>query len=281
MQSSARAARARHRLSTVTAGDVAPLPEREPSLPEREPSLPKREPSGSEPPIDRSLPDPRGWRERWLPASWRGARVDPGRRGALALAAVAAVAAVLTALGVWRDRPVPQLVPALPLVAAAPAPTTPVVAQKPEQLVVSVAGAVVTPGLVTLKPGSRVADALAAAGGALPGTDLLTLNLAQPLSDGQQVVVGAGGPIAVGGPTAGSVPSGNPAAPGTPGAGLLDLNTATAAELDELPGVGPVMAKAIVDWRTQNGGFRSVEQLNDVSGVGDARFAQLKDLVRV
>jgi len=227
VQSSARAARARHRLSTVTAGDVAPLPEREPSLPEREPSLPKREPSGSEPPIDRSLPHPRGWRERWLPASWRGARVDPGRRGALALAAVAAVAAVLTALGVWRDRPVPQLVPALPLVAAAPAPTTPVVAQKPEQLVVSVAGAVVTPGLVTLKPGSRVADALAAAGGALPGTDLLTLNLAQPLSDGQQVVVGAAGPIAVGGPTAGSVPSGNPAAPGTPGAGLLDLNTAT------------------------------------------------------
>lgn len=234
-----------------------------------EPLLP-----GPEPEPD--LPRPRGWRERWLPTSWRGARADPGRRGALALAGVAAVAAVLAAVGVWRDRPVPQPVPALaPVVAAAPA-ASPTSTAPGGGLVVSVAGAVTTPGLVTLPAGARVADALAAAGGPLPGTDLLTLNLAQPLTDGEQVVVGAAGAAAA------------PAVPGTPGAStagstgrLVNLNTATEPELEELPGVGPVMAQAIIAFRTENGPFTSVDQLDDVSGVGAARMAQLVDLVTV
>lgn len=185
---------------------------------------------------------------------------------------------MLAAAGVWRDRPVPESVPALPPVAVAAQPSTAPTGGPAEsaEIVVSVAGTVVTPGLVTLPAGARVADALAAAGGALPGTDLLTLNLAQVLADGEQVLVGVpGAPVA--GPAAGSSGSGTPGAAGA----LVDLNTASAAELEELPGVGPVMGQAIVDWRTENGGFRSVDQLMDVSGVGDARFAQLKDLVRV
>lgn len=218
------------------------------------------------------LPRPRGWRERWLPSSWRGARTDPGRRGALTLAGVAAVAAVLAAVGVWRDRPVPQPVSALaPVVASAPAasPAGPVTTGK---LVVSVAGSVRTPGLVTLPAGARVADALAAAGGALPGADLLTLNLAQPLRDGQQVLVGVPGASPVGS----SSPSGAPAA-----GGLVNLNTATATELEGLPGVGPVLSQAIIDFRNENGAFTSVDQLDDVSGVGAARLAQLRDRTTV
>lgn len=228
----------------------------------------------------------RGWRERWWPASLRGARADPGRRGVLALAGVAAVAAVLAAVGVWQDRPVPETVPNLPAVVAA-APTG--AAEPPPdaatdtteaEIVVSVAGAVQEPGLVTLPAGARVADAVVAAGGALPGTDLLTLNLAQVLGDGEQVLVGVAGP-----PVSGGAAGGGPAAGGSaggPGAGgPVDLNTADAAQLEELPGVGPVMAGAILDFRAENEGFSTVEQLMEVSGIGDARFAQLKDLVSV
>lgn len=229
------------------------------------------EPALPEPPPESApgLPRPRGWRERWLPASWAGARADPGRRGALVLAGVAAAAAVLAAVGVWRDRPVPQPVPALaPVVAAAPAASS---SSAPTgELVVSVAGSVAAPGLVTLPAGARVADAVAAAGGSLPGTDLLTLNLAQPLSDGEQVLVG------VAGPPAAAAPAGGPAA-----GGLVNLNTAKEAELEELPGVGPVMAAAIIAHRTESGPFTSVDKLDDVSGVGAARFAQLVDLVTV
>ncbi|UZJ23790.1 helix-hairpin-helix domain-containing protein [Rhodococcus antarcticus] len=249
-------ARARHRLSAVTAD--GPMP-------------PEPEPADEAPPQPQHA-RPRGWRERWLPASWRGARADPGRRGALALAGVAAVAAVLAAVGVWRDRPVPQAVlPLAPVVVSAPtaSPTGPA---PTGELVVSVAGSVATPGLVTLRAGARVADALTAAGGALPGTDLLTLNLAQPLTDGEQVLVGVVGPPAV---------AVSPAPGASAAGGLVNLNTATQPELEELPGVGPVMAGAIIDFRTQNGPFTSVDQLDDVSGVGAARLAQLVDLVTV
>lgn len=244
-------------------------------MPRAEPAVvePAAEPVVVEPAVEPALPHPRGWRQRWLPASWRGARTDPRPRGAIALAGVAAAAAVLAAVGVWRDRPIPQPVPALPVVAV---PTTANSAPPPQQLVVSVAGAVVKPGLVTVPAEARVADALAAAGGALPGTDLLALNLAQRLTDGEQVLVGVGG-NPVSGAGAAAAPASGPGAPG----GAINLNKATVAELDALPGVGPVMAQAIVDWRTENGGFTDVAQLNDVSGIGDARYAQLKDLVRV
>jgi competence protein ComEA len=229
----------------------------------------------------------RRWAERWLPASWAGARWDPGRTGALALAAVAAVAAVVAAIGVWADRPVPEPVPALPLVAGAPAPPSlPGVlpaAPPPDAgpIVVSVSGRVHRPGLVRLAPGSRVGDAVDAAGGATPDADLTGLNLAARIADGEQVVVGVPTPVTPPGGGAGAAPAaGGGGAGGAPG-GRVDLNTATLEQLDQLPGVGPVTAQRILEWRNQNGRFGAVDQLQEVSGIGEARFATLRDLVTV
>jgi competence protein ComEA len=135
---------------------------------------------------------------------------------------------------------------------------------------VAVAGKVQSPGLVRLPAGSRVDDAVKAAGGpAEPGAVGL-LNLARVLVDGEQVLVGVE-------PPPGSIPAGGPtgAAPGGGRGGLLDLNAATAAELDALPGIGPVLAQRIVDWRTQNGRFASVDQLREVTGIGEAKYQDL------
>lgn len=140
------------------------------------------------------------------------------------------------------------------------------------EIVVDVGGKVREPGIQRLPAGSRVADALKAAGGVRPGTNTDTLNRARFLVDGEQVIVG--GPAApapapgVGGPV-----SGGPAAP-------VSLNTATVDQLDTLPGVGPVLAQHIVDYRTRHGGFRSVDELREVNGIGDRRFADLRNLVR-
>lgn len=141
-------------------------------------------------------------------------------------------------------------------------------------IVVDVTGKVRRPGIATLPPGSRVVDALEAAGGARPGTRLGSLNLARPLTDGEQVVVGV--PAVPGiAASAASVPSaGARGAPGGPGA-LVNLNTASVTELEVLPGVGPVTAQAIVDFRTENGGFTSVDELLEVSGIGDATLAEI------
>ncbi|MGE0296007.1 MAG: helix-hairpin-helix domain-containing protein [Pseudonocardia sp.] len=211
------------------------------------------------------------WVRRFAPAGAIAARVDPGRPGATALALVAAAAAVLAAAGVWLERPRAEPVDALPAVTTGAAAGE---AAPTGSIVVSVTGKVRTPGLVTLPDGARVADAVTAAGGALPGIDLTGVNLARRLADGEQVVVGVAPP---GGAGAG------PAAPGGPGpgAGLIDLNLATAAQLDTLPGVGPVTAERIVEWRTRNGPFRRVEQLREVDGIGERRFAQLRALVTV
>ncbi|MGZ8749623.1 MAG: SLBB domain-containing protein, partial [Pseudonocardia sp.] len=134
---------------------------------------------------------------RWLPASWREARIDPGRPGALAVVLVGIVAAVVAAVGVWREAPRAEPVAGLPALvttteAAAPASTAPAstVAAVPDELVVAVAGKVRQPGLVRVPPGSRVADAVEAAGGVLPGVDLAGVNLARKVSDGEQVAVG-------------------------------------------------------------------------------------------
>ncbi|WP_433782445.1 helix-hairpin-helix domain-containing protein [Actinomycetospora sp. CA-101289] len=233
----------------------------------------------------------RRWAQRWVPASWAGARWDPGRTGALALAAVAAVAAIVAAVGVWADRPVPEPVPALPLVAGAPAapslpgvqPVTPPADAGP--IVVSVSGRVHRPGLVRLAPGSRVGEAIDAAGGATPDADLTGLNLAARIADGEQVVVGVPTPVTPPGGGAGGGAGATPAAGGgraggAPG-GRVDLNTATLEQLDQLPGVGPVTAQRILEWRAQNGRFGTVDQLQEVSGIGEARFATLRDLVTV
>ena len=138
-------------------------------------------------------------------------------------------------------------------------------------LLVHVVGAVRRPGLYPLEEGSRVDDAIQAAGGPRRRAALELVNLAAPLTDGQQVVVPAR--VAPGGPPDPSVPQA--LAP----AGPVHLNTATLEELDTLPGVGPVTAQRIVDYREQHGPFSSVEELDAVSGIGPARLEQLRDLV--
>ncbi|WP_246170266.1 ComEA family DNA-binding protein [Pseudonocardia hierapolitana] len=228
---------------------------------------------------------------RLAPASWREARIDPGRPGATALALVAAVAAVVAAVGVWFERPRAEPVPDLPAVAvsaaetaasAAPAPaaatTAAAPAAPPAPLVVSVSGKVHRPGLVEVPEGARVADVLDAAGGALPGTDLSTLNLARRVADGEQVAVGVPpAPDAAANPAPGI---GSPAAGSAP-VGKVDLNAATVEQLDALPGVGPVTAQRILEWRTRHGRFSRVEQLREIEGIGERRFAQLRELVVV
>jgi len=134
------------------------------------------------------------------------------------------------------------------------------------QLVVDVAGAVRAPGLHRFAPGARVADAVAAAGGATGRADLTLLNLAAPLADGEQVVVPARGAAAAAGGGASTT------AP-------LDLNTATAEQLDALPGIGPATAQKIIDYRQAHGPFRSIDELDAVPGIGPARIDQLKGLV--
>jgi competence protein ComEA len=135
-------------------------------------------------------------------------------------------------------------------------------------LFVHVVGAVRRAGLFRLRDGSRVADALARAGGPTRHADLAAVNLAAPLVDGQQVVVPRRGPPGTAG-VAGAPASGS----------KVSLAVATVEQLDELPGIGPVTAQKIVDWRTTHGPFRSVEALDDVPGIGPARIEQLRDLV--
>ncbi|MFI7088469.1 helix-hairpin-helix domain-containing protein [Streptomyces anulatus] len=151
------------------------------------------------------------------------------------------------------------------------------------QIVVDVSGKVRRPGVRRLPAGSRVADALDAAGGVRAGTDMTGLNRARLLMDGEQVVVGLppGPPVsgaAGGGPAGIDGPGG-----ATGGAGRsapLSLNTATAEQLETLPGVGPVLAQHMLDYRAENNGFRSVDELRQVNGIGDRRFAELQPLVR-
>jgi len=196
----------------------------------------------------------------------------------VALAAVlAAVALGVTCWWVLADdagEPLPAteapsglVTPSSAAPSAAPSAAVPV-----SEVVVDVAGKVRQPGIVVLEPGSRVVDALDAAGGAKPGADLTGLNLARVLVDGEQIVVGMPAPP---GFAASAAPSGTPGATDA----LVNLNTAGLAELDELPGVGPVTAQAIIDWRDANGGFRSVDQLLDVQGIGEKTLADLAPLV--
>jgi len=138
------------------------------------------------------------------------------------------------------------------------------------KLVVDVAGAVRRPGLYRLVDGSRVADAIERAGGPTPKALLEALNLAAPLADGQQVLVPRrvmGGGV----PTAGATTAGS--------AGPVSLSAATLEQLDTLPGVGPVTAQKILDYRTEHGAFRSVEELDAVPGIGPATVEELRELV--
>ena len=215
----------------------------------------------------------------WRMDRFRDARIAPGHRGTLALTAVGIAVVVLACVLVFRDRPQANPAPPVAEVSTETTQTTSADAA-PTELVVSVVGFVHVNGLVRLPPGSRVADAIAAAGGPTDGADLLSLNMAQRVSDGDQILVGVadpgGGPPVLASGTVGS--SGEPT-PGQSSGGLINLNTATEAELDELPGVGPVTAAAIIAWRTTNGRFTDIEQLGEVDGIGPARLANLRDLV--
>lgn len=151
-------------------------------------------------------------------------------------------------------------------------------AAKPaDDLVIDVVGKVRRPGIVTVPKGSRVYEAIAAAGGLKGKVDAGTVNMARVLTDGEQLLIGTT-PAAVPGAGAGAATGG--AAPGGPTA-KINLNTATAEQLDTLPGVGPVTAQAILSWRQENGRFTSVDDLLDVKGIGDATLADLRNLVTV
>ncbi len=200
----------------------------------------------------------------------------PGAAKPVLLAVAAtALAAWLLLRTVTGGAPTPvALVPGTPVpVVSGSAAAGPSASASPRpDLVVHVVGEVRKPGLVRLPPGSRVADAIEAAGGLRTGGSSGALNLARPLVDGEQVDVSR---------EAQADPP--PAARGTGGApaGPVDLNTATLEQLDTLPGVGPVMAGRILDWRTQHGRFASVDQLREVSGIGDRTFERLAPLVTV
>jgi competence protein ComEA len=240
---------------------------------------------------------------RWLPdasqrAGWLArVRADPGRAGAIALAAIAALAVLITVFTLVRDRPAPVMSAKLPPVerTGSANPRSSSSPSSPDRpVVVSVVGLVHTPGLVTLTPGARIADAVQAAGGAVDGADTIGLNMARPVGDGEQIVVGlapvSGQPAVLGSsvssgsaPASGSPPRSGPVVESTkPKTGeVVDLNAATVEQLDALPGVGPVTAAAIVAWRQTHGRFTSVDQLADVDGIGPARLDKLRPLVRV
>ncbi|MET9605394.1 ComEA family DNA-binding protein [Streptomyces sp. NPDC006512] len=218
-------------------------------------------------------------RER-LPV-WVQARCGVEPRTVAAVAVVLAAAVGFAAQQYWSARPQPVTAPAVVTPAPAPAPgAAPVPAAGAGtggpggRIVVDVGGKVRDPGVRRLPAGSRVEDALAAAGGVRPGTDTTGLNRARILVDGEQVVVGAPAQPA---PAVGAPGTG--AGTGS-AAGPLSLASATVEQLDGLPGVGPVLARHIVDFRTARGGFRAVEELRQVNGIGERRFADLRPLVR-
>jgi competence protein ComEA len=186
---------------------------------------------------------------------------------------VALLAVTLGGAGLWyvRSLPRPVEVSTAPSGGGASAPTS--ASPSPEIVVlVDVAGWVREPGVYEFTEGARVIDAIDAAGGARPGALLQALNLAAPLADGTQVLVPREGQEGVAPP---------PVSGGAVAGGLVNVNTATATELEELPGIGEVIAQAIVDYRTENGPFASVDQLLDVSGIGDATLEDIRDLVSV
>ncbi len=239
-----------------------------------------------------------------VPATVRGARWRVSRRAAagmlLALAVLAGVIALragspgqgatVVPARSGQETSAPSAAGSMPEPAGAADPVTATVpgtvlgsgAPGPE-LVVHVVGQVLEPGLVRLATGSRVADAVEAAGGATPEADLSRVNLARAVVDGEQVVLPLPGEPVGAAPAqaGGEAPGGGSSGTGGAGAAPVDLNAADLAALDGLPGIGPVLAQRILDWRTENGRFVSVEELGEVTGIGDKLLSQLRDAVTV
>ena len=216
-----------------------------------------------------------------LPPTVRGGRLTLSRPAALGIAVLAAAAVALGASYLWRAHATPVPLDshgggiASTSTAASARSSSPAASAKPSLVVVDVAGKVRHPGVVRLPQGSRVVDAIAAAGGSLHGVDLTTLNLARTLagwragrrrSDGSRTTPTTGTPSGTAPPTS---------------TGPLDLNSATLEQLETLPGIGPALGQRIIDWRTAHGHFSTVDELREVSGIGDARFADLAPRVRV
>jgi competence protein ComEA len=215
-------------------------------------------------------------------------RLDTLSRGELVGLAVTVVA-LLAGVGLWYTRSLPRPIDVATSAGTAPAPPAasgsfaPAAASSPPSasvtavLIVDVAGAVQRPGVFEFQPGDRVIDAVERAGGARDNADLTLLNLAAPLTDGQQILVPKKGDATA------SVPGTTGGVPGTTGGtgGLVNINTADEATLETLNGVGPVLAAAIVQYRTEHGPFASVDQLDEVSGIGPATLEDLRSQVTV
>ena len=198
------------------------------------------------------------------------------------VAAAVAVFALVRLLGGGGDA-----APPVSIRGGAPGPSTDpraAAASSRSELYVHVAGAVRRPGLLRLPSGTRVATALERAGGPTRRADLTLVNLAAPLQDGQQIVVplrGAGGGVASGTAAGGAAPGSS--APGSASAqpGVkVHLSTATAEQLDEIDGIGPTLAERIVEYRDAHGGFRSLEEVAEVEGIGEKRLATLRDALQ-
>ena len=215
--------------------------------------------SDGPPPAPMSVRTPPLVRAPW----WESISLASSNRAVLGLAAVCAVCLLVTGWALFRPHPA-----GAPAPLASTAPIAPLPVPTPAGIVVDVGGRVRHPGLVTLPAGSRVADAIRAAGGVVRQSDLATVNLAAKVSDGQLLLIGVPGAASGDGGVAGS-------------GGLVNLNSATADALDALPGIGPVLAQRIIDWRSAHGGFASVKDLDQVSGIGASIYAEISPLVTV
>jgi competence protein ComEA len=198
-------------------------------------------------------------------------RLDTLSRAELA-GLIVVLVAMLGGAGLWYVRSLPKPVTIAAATAGAPqARATPSPSAPP--LIVDVAGAVHQPGVYEFAAGERVIDAIDRAGGALPKADLSLLNLAAPLADGTQILVPKSGPVVPG--------TGGGAGTGGSTSGLININTATETELEALSGIGEVLAATIVQYRTENGPFATVDDLLDVSGIGPSTLEEIRDQVTV
>ena len=262
----------REELGSAAAGLDEHTRVRRVAAPEPEPVLPPREPERvpSLPVPGRHAARRPGRLAELLPQTVRG-RVGLGPGPVAVVALLLALGLAVTTWVVVRSDSTP-VAPVVPRPGAdlVTTPDSPSASGEGETVTVDVAGKVRRPGIAVLDAGSRVIDALRAAGGARKGVDLSGLNLARVLVDGEQVVVGLSAPA-----------PGLPTAPGAPTGVLVNINTATVVELESLPEVGPVTAQAIVTWREEHGGFTAISELLEVDGIGEATLETITPFVTV